>query len=182
MMPFEPCHLSYTLTRRQRLEALIGVWKPYLPNLILLIGVLGLIIGFIAYALSWWWLLLLLIPLRGIVACLLDIAFVRERQIDIIIEENGLGFATSGDRLWLFLDGIIAINKFRADIWTISFHNGTVISIPSAIINIRYIEHLHAKMEYGRTPQGFQDAVNRGRAILGLKPEQAAGKNEETSA
>jgi hypothetical protein len=92
--------------------------------------------------------------------------------MDVVVEENGLGYATKSDRLWIFLDGIIRIQKYSKDTWTIFHFNGTVISIPVHAIDEKYIEHMRKKGERGRTPEGVQAVIDRGRQILSIDAQE----------
>ncbi len=108
---------------------------------------------YLAVSVSPWLALLILLPLflvRGFIIGLVDVIFVGVRQMDVIVEENGLGFATKSDRLWISLDGIIRIQKYSKDTWTIFHYNGTVINIPTAAIEDRYVQHMHKKGGIGQ--------------------------------
>ena len=120
-----------------------------------------------------WFLLFSLAPLwvmRGFVAGMLNIALVPLQRMDIIINEHGLGFLAGGQRWWVFLDSIVAIEKFRDDLWSFGCYHGEMISIPAALIGHETLAHVRAKSEWGRTPEGVRAAVQRGRALLGLSP------------
>ncbi len=180
-MSFESCHLKYDLSRRQRLVAHVGVWAPYLWGLIVIAAGGTALFVYLAVSVSPWLALLILLPLwlvRGFIIGLVNVIFVGVHHMDVIVEENGLGYATESDRLWIFLDGIIRIQKYSKDTWTISHHNGTVISIPTAAIEERYVQHMHKKMEWGKTPEGVQAVVNRGKQIFQIKAE--AGDERRT--
>ena len=111
---------------------------------------------------------------RGFIVGLVDVAFNPVRHMDIKIEENGLGFMTKMDRMWLFLDGVIRIEKLHDDVWTVCHHNGTVVNIPVAVIDEKYIDHMRQKGEWGRTPAGIQAVIERGKRIAAME-----GKGEE---
>lgn len=173
-MPFESCHIEYDLNRRQRFVAHLGVWAPYLGGLVLVAGGGSALIIVLSVSTSLWFAPLIVLPLwlaRRFIVGLLNVIFVRIQHMDIIVEENGLGFATPKDRLWLFLDGIIRIQKYSKDTWTIFHHNGTVINIPVDAIEERYIDHMRIMAEKGRTPEGIQAVIERGRRIQELEAE-----------
>jgi hypothetical protein len=56
------------------------------------------------------------------------------RPLDIVVEENALGFIAGGERRYLFLDGIIDITKYLNDVWTIQHWNGMVVNVPASQI------------------------------------------------
>jgi len=170
VMSFEPCHVEYDLTRRQRLIAHLGVWSPYLGGLILVAGG-GVGIIALSVADSLWFLMLIVLPLwlvRGFIVGFLNVIFVPVQHMEIFIEENALGYATEDDRLNVFLDGIIRIQKYSKDTWTISHYNGTVISIPVNVIEEQYIDHMRKMAEWGKTPEGVQAEIDRGKRIQEL--------------
>jgi hypothetical protein len=166
-MSFEPCHIEYDLTRRQRLNALFGIWAKYSVGVLICLAIM---IPFIIHlcSKSLWFLLLAFIPLwflRGFIYGAINIIFIPRYHMDIIIEENGLGFLAGGERFWIFLDGVRHIRKSNKDLWTICHHNGTVINIPASAIDEKYIEHMRTMGEKGRTPEGIQAVIERGRRI-----------------
>jgi hypothetical protein len=170
-MSLDPCHIEYDLSRRQRLVGHLGVWKPYLGRLILLGGAVAFLVSRLI-TVSPWFALLSLFPLwlaRGLVVGLLNVLFFPVQHMNIIIEENGLGFLVKGERFWVFLDGIIRIEKYSQDTWTIYHHNGTVINIPADAIDQRYVDHMQAMAEKRKTPEGVQAAIDRGRRIMEIE-------------
>ena len=161
-MSFESCHIEYDLSRRQRLVAHFGVWAPYLGGLIVIVGGGTALFVALAVSVSAWLAPLILLPLwlaRGFVIGLVDVIFVGVRHMDVIVEENALGWATESERLWIFLDGIIRIQKYSKDTWTIFHHNGAVVNIPIAAIEERYVEHMSKKGGWGKTPEGVQVVI-----------------------
>ncbi len=173
-MSFESGHIEYDLSRRQRLVAHVGVWAPYLGGLVLIGGGGTALFVSLAVSVSPWLGLLILLPLwlvRGFIIGLVNVIFVGIHHMDVIVEENGLGYATESERLWIFLDGIIRIQKYSKDTWTIIHHNGTVVSIPTAAIEERYVEHMRKKWEWGKTPEGVQAVVERGKQIVKVAAE-----------
>ncbi len=172
VMSFESCHIEYDLSRRQRLVAHCGVWAPYVVGLIVITGGGTVLFVDLTVSVSPWLAPLILLPLwltRGFIIGLINVIFVGVQHMDVIVEENGLGYAIDSDRFWIFLDGIIRIQKYSRDTWTISHHNGTVISIPTTAIEERYVEHMRKKGEWGRTPEGVQAVIERGKQIVQIR-------------
>jgi hypothetical protein len=126
----------------------LGVWAPHIAMAILVAVVRGFV----------------------------NVIFVSVRHMDIIIEERGLGYALGGTRFWIFLDGIIQIEKFSSDTWTIAHHNGTVISIPVDAVEQRYIDHMQKMAEWGKTPEGIAAVIERGKSLAGLAEVEARGR------
>lgn len=176
---FETRRPSYVLTRRQRLRSHLGVWAPYLPQVVGITAGLG---GGAAWVCAdTWWGLLLLLPLLALTGRfwggLLTVALVRRVFVDLEVREDAIGFALDGgERWWVFADGILSIERHSPDVWTISHWNGTVIPIPVDAIDAAAIDHLRACGERGRTPEGVQAVVERGRLIEQLERRQAEGE------
>ena len=84
-------------------------------------------------------------------------------------QQNALGYLAGGERWYLFLDGIIDITKYRKDIWTIQHWNGSVVNVLASAITDDQIEYLRAAAERGRTPEGIQAVIERGRVIQQLE-------------
>ena len=168
-----PFHLRYTLNRRQRLVPHLKIWGtlyvPFVVCLLLFFVVQAVITPFTqgiwaglcfgAMAIG------LFLFLRGLFVGVLDVLLVPLRQMDVIIEENAAAILMGGERWYLFLDGITDIRKFRDDTWTIQHWNGCVLHIAAAAIADEQIDHLRAAMERGRTPEGIQAVIERGRRI-----------------
>jgi hypothetical protein len=85
--------------------------------------------------------------------------------MDIVVEENGLGFLAGGERWWLFLDGIISISRYEKDTWTIYHWNGSVINVTASVISPDQLAHLRAAAERGKTPEGIGAVIERGRKL-----------------
>ena len=105
-MSFESCHIECDLSRRQRLVAGFGVWAPYLGGLVVIAGGGTALFVALAVLLSLWFSLLILLTLwlaRGFIIGLVNVIFVGVQHMDVIVEENGLGYATKSDRLRIFL-------------------------------------------------------------------------------
>ncbi|MBI3409138.1 MAG: hypothetical protein HY040_12395 [Planctomycetes bacterium] len=86
--------------------------------------------------------------------------------MDIIFNENTADMLIRGERWVLFLDGIIDIRKYTDDVWTIHHRNGTTLHVPVSAITDDQIEHLRVAMARGKTPEGFQAVIERGRQII----------------
>jgi hypothetical protein len=110
----------------------------------------------------------LMLLLRPLFVGLFDVLFVARREMDVVIEENGVGFMMGGQRWYLWLDAFTDIRKFRADTWTLQHWNGCVLHIAVSAIGEDVIDHIRAKMEWGRTPEGVQAVVERGRVIQAI--------------
>jgi hypothetical protein len=182
-MSFAPCHIEYDLTRRQRLVGGLGVWAPYIGLVMIAAAGIAAVAG-LAAAVSPWWAFAIVLPLwivRGFILGLVNVIAVPMQHMDIIVEENGLGYATKSDRLWIFLDGIIRIQKYSIDTWTVFHHNGTIIIIPVDAIDEQYIDHMRKKGEWGRTPEGVQAVIERGKLILAIEAEQREERRHKKS-
>jgi hypothetical protein len=159
-----PFQLKYTLNRRQRFIPHICVWGPF--SIILPAICVGIIV---IAAHSTAWAAALLLPLfflfRGFFIGLINVMLFRVCQMDILVEKNGLGFVAGKERFYIFLDGITSITKYCKDVWTIKHWNGTVVNILASVITDDQIEYLTTAMERGRTPEGIQDVIERGRII-----------------
>jgi hypothetical protein len=132
-----PLHLQYELNRRQRFVPHMKIWMPYGPMLLIMLG--GTFAAVIE--ISWWYLPLFLFALwyvfwhsPGFIIGLIDVIVWRKRPMDVIVNENAIGILAGEERLWMSLDGILRIDKLCKDTWTIYHYNGTIISIPAAII------------------------------------------------
>jgi hypothetical protein len=165
-----PFTLSYDLTRRQRLVPHLRIWGPAIPAILLF--VVG---SAVLAALRWW-----LVPLvlfwvwffRGFFVGLADGLLRPVVSMHLRVEENALGFAAGGQRWWLFLDGLTSIQELTPGIWTLQHWNGTVIHIPAAAIMEGQLAHLRAAMERGRTPEGVQAVIERGRLFTEMDAEE----------
>ncbi len=178
VMPSLPFHLQYDLNRRQRLVPHLAVWTPYLPGLGIAIVISGVGIGLLSYFISMWFLFLLIVPLwiaRGFIVGICQVILVPVLHMDIIIEENGLGYLLGQERRWIFLDGILRFKKYYEDTWTIFHFNGTMINIPGAAMTDEQIEHLKLSAARARDPETIQTVIERGRQIERIE-RQGNGK------
>src|SRR4030067_1247700 len=108
-MPQIPFHLRYSLSRGHRLVPHLCLWGGL--SLLIPVGLAAIVI--LAIRISPWWGLLvvpLLFVFRGFFVGLLDVALHPTCDMDIIVEKDALGCLVGGQRWYLFLDGIIAIN------------------------------------------------------------------------
>jgi hypothetical protein len=136
-IPKRPILLQYDLNRRQRFVPHMKIWMPYGPMLLIMLG--GTFAAVIE--ISWWYLPLFLFALwfvfwhsPGFIIGLIDVIVWRKRPMDVIVNENAIGILAGEERLWMSLDEILRIDKLCKDTWTIYHYNGTIISIPAAII------------------------------------------------
>jgi hypothetical protein len=173
-MPVEvPFRLRYPLSRRQRLVPLLRFWGL---GWVLFATVMELFF-LVETALAVWmrsffgiavmgglalaaWLLY-----RGMFLGLLNAAFVPVMPMDVIVEENAAGLLAGGERWYLFLDGITSLRQYCPDVWTVQHWNGSVFHIAADAITEEQLDHLRAGMECGRTPEGIQAVIERGRRI-----------------
>lgn len=165
-----PFHLRYDLSRRQRLMPHIGVWGSM--SLVIPLSLLGIIL--LSLSKSPWWALSslpLFFVFRGFFIGMLDVILHRTRSMDIVVENNALGFLAGGERWYLFLDGITDIRKYCRDTWTIQHWNGSVINVLASAITDDQMEYIKAAAERGRTPEGIQAVIERGRLIQQLESE-----------
>ena len=141
-----PFQLQYELNRRQRLIPHLVIWGQYLPAYIIVAGCL-------IFASVHWspWLLLGLIAVlrltKGFFIGLSNIITQPKHEMDILVEENGLGYLAGGERWWVPLDGVLKVGKIHPDVWTVFHYNGTVINIPVGVITDEQIKHLQSKAE-----------------------------------
>lgn len=166
-MPQIGCHLRYRLSRAQRLIPHLRIWGPLS---LIIPAAAAKIISLTFFSSPWWSLALLpfLFLFRGFFLGSLDVIFHRDCDMDIVIEDKGLGFLAGGERWWIFLDGIINIAKYRKDVWTIQHHNGVVVNILASQITDDQLAHLKSAAARGRTPEGIQAVVARGRRMVQL--------------
>ena len=150
--PIEPCRLEFHLTRRQRFMAHLGVWAPFLPIVLILLGGGIAMVVAISIAVSLWLMPLILVPLwfaRRSIGGFLNVLVVRSQHCDIDIEENGLRCETeAGSRIFgVFVpfDTIIRISRYSRDTWTLSSADGAVVSIPVDAIQQQYVDHIRAR-------------------------------------
>jgi hypothetical protein len=159
-MSLDPIHLSYELSRRQRLVAHLGTWLCYWPALLMMVGVA--IVVTLAVRKSPWFLVILLLPPmmnnvpRFIAGCVSPL-FSGRLHMDLVIEKDRIGYRFGQDRQWLPLEEIVRIERF-GDVWVI-VSSGPAIDIPVSAVDEKYIAHMRAiskkRQESARpTPRG----------------------------
>lgn len=183
-MSLEPCRFSYELNRRQRLVAHFWIWARQWRGLLIIVAPsLAVVVG-LSYLVSPWFLLILLLPipfenLHRFIAGLVQPLFFARQHMEVVIEDDRLGYARSGRYEWLAFDRIYGIDRFSDDTWTIDTHEGIVISIPVSAIDQRVIDHLRAAMEYWQTPEGQRIIAERTRRELDRINAKAAPGGKE---
>ncbi|QDU08745.1 hypothetical protein [Gimesia aquarii] len=165
--------IRYSLTRRQRLIPHLKIWGPaFVPFFVLLESFF--IVRFIVAMVTLEWLGILtfgflafglLLLFRGLITGLIDVVVLARREMDITIEDNGLGVMIGNERWYLFLDGITKISEYTSGVWTIEHWNGSVVHILKGVITEKQIGHMRQKMEFGQTPAGTATTIERGRQI-----------------
>lgn len=159
-VPFE---LRYQLSRGQRLVSHLKLWGPLsvlIPLVLVALVVSFLRIGWAGLlALAWMWFF------RNFFRGLADVLFRKAAVMDLRFEENGLGFLAEGKRWWLFLDGLTSIDQLKAGVWTLQHWNGSVVHIPTDAITDAQLAYLRAAMARGKTPEGVQAVIERGRQV-----------------
>lgn len=139
--------LQYDLNRRQRLIPHLFVWIPGLPVIV------GLFFAPFLVPVSGWLVLLMLVALwvtKGFFVGLADIVTAPNRHMDLVIEENGIGYLAGGERWYISLDGVIKVFKICPDVWTVYHHNGTVINIATSVITAEQVAALKAAVQQAR--------------------------------
>lgn len=170
-MPFQSVHLQYELSRRQRWDTHVRGWLPALPQYLFVAGLMAGLTWLASHR-SPWFLLFLLAPLwvlRGLIAGFVEIALVPMRKMDILIEEDVLGFMVGAQRWWVHLDSIVRIERYRAELWSFICYHGELFDVPVALVSEETLAHIRGKIQWAKTPEGFEAAANRGRRMLGLK-------------
>jgi hypothetical protein len=143
-MPFEAVHISYVLTRRQRLVGHLGTWLSFWPGVVLMVVVPAIIVALAVLKSPWFLLLLLLPPLLNnvppFIAGLVHPFLWGSRRMDVVIDEHRLGHLVGSDWQWLRLEDIVRVERF-GDVWVITGPDA-VIDIPVSAIDERCIAHL----------------------------------------
>jgi len=101
---------------------------------------------------AWWSIALILssVIARHFMLQLLDIIARTLSQQDLIIDRNGLGFLIGRQRFWVFLDGIVAVESYVPDMWTVRHCNGRVFHIPASELTGVQVEYLRPGADRGR--------------------------------
>jgi hypothetical protein len=147
-MSLESAHLAYELSRRQQLVAHLGTWLCYWPGALMLVAVAATAV-ILAVLTSPWFLLMLLLPpinnnLPRLIAGFVKPLVSGVQRMDVIIEEDRIGFLLGRDRLWLPLDEIVRIERF-GDVWAI-LGSDAGIDIPVSAVDEKYVTHMRARM------------------------------------
>ncbi|MFO0798930.1 MAG: hypothetical protein U0804_15795 [Gemmataceae bacterium] len=139
MVPFR---LQYEVGRRDRLAV---ESTPHLPACAAALGFSSGIV-YLAAAVSPWFLLLLVWPTftsRKFFALLLELIRVPRRPVDVLVEADRLGLLSGGERVWLYLDGVIQMYRTEGGrTWTMLHVNGSVLTIPRDAITAEQVEFL----------------------------------------
>ena len=172
--------IRYSLTRRQRLIPHLRIWGPaFVPYYVLLetFFVVRLIVA--VFTLEWFAVLTfgllafgMLILFRGLVTGLVDVVMKARREMNITIEDNGLGILIGSERWYLFLDGITKISQYTSDVWTIEHWNGSVVHVLKDVISDEQLDHMRKRMEFGRTAEGTAATIERGRQIQAIYEQE----------
>ena len=175
--------IRYSLTRRQRLVPHLKIWGSiYVPFTLLLLGFFAARTMFAVASLEWMAILtfgglfvFFVFFLRGMIRGLLDVLFVPVREMDITIENNGLGVMLGETRWYLFLDGVIRLTEYVDGLWTIEHWNGSIVHIPKDLISTDQVNHIQERMAYGRTADGINETIERGKRIQELTANEHRG-------
>ncbi|HEU0006103.1 MAG TPA: hypothetical protein VFS12_08945 [Terriglobia bacterium] len=150
-MSFQPFHVSYELTRRQRLVAHLGTWLCFWPGLLLMVAVPAIVVALAVLKSPWFLLILLLPPLMNnlprFVAGIVNPLLLGSQPMDVVIEQDRIGCLYGQDRQWLPLEEIGRVQRF-GDVWVIT-SSCTVIDIPVSAVD-ETIAHIRAMSEKGQ--------------------------------
>jgi hypothetical protein len=172
-----PVHLRYRLSRLQRLRVLLameGVGYPIFGLLLFAFFCFAIVLNaregrvrdvfvFAAFALG------MFLLWRTVFLRLLSVLFFKWHEEDLLVEEKGIGILRGKERWYFFLDSITSIKQYCPDLWTIRQYTGLVLHIPIELISDEQLQHWRAKMERGRTAEGVQAIIARGRMIEQLE-------------
>jgi hypothetical protein len=133
--------LRYDLTRRQRLIPHLRIWQRH--AFLVIVCVFGAAAAL--FCRSWWYFVLLLCLLfifRGFFVGLLNVALIRRQHMNIVVEQNGLGFLVGNDRWYFALDGLTAFDSLAEGVWTVQHWNGSVVNIPVELLSPEQVQFL----------------------------------------
>lgn len=133
-----PLELRYALTRRQRLVPHLKIWRHHA-----LLAIVCIVGAAAAVQRSWGFVLLLLFFLfifRGFFLGLLNVLLVRKQAMDIVVEQNGVGFLAGGERWYFCLDGLTGFGQLASGVWTVQHWNGSVVNIPADLLDEEQVE------------------------------------------
>ena len=141
--PVSSFHLTFTLTRRQRLAVELPPWLPAIA------ATLGFVIvgaAFLSLNVSRWFLIMLLLPpvvYRGLFIFAFDIVFRGGRPVELIADAVGLEVRSASEAKWLPLEGIFQVFR-TGDGWTVLHLDGTVLTIPADAVTAEQVDFLRA--------------------------------------
>jgi len=142
----EPVHISYELSRRQRLVAHLGTWLGDWPGFLLMLAVPAIVVTLAVLKSPWFLALLLLPPLMNnlprFVAGLFVSLLCGSEHMDVVIEEDRIGYLIGQNRLWLPLQEIVRLKRF-GDVWAIVSHAANIY-IPISVVDEKYVAHMRA--------------------------------------
>jgi hypothetical protein len=137
-----PFHISYSLSRRQRLAVELLPWLPAIA------GTIGFSVGvaYLVLSVSAWFLFLLLLPVvayRGLFAFLADIAFQARKPVDVLVDHSRLDITIDRVQRSLSLDGIFQVCRSESGTtWTVLHLDRTVLTIPAEAITSEQLDFL----------------------------------------
>jgi hypothetical protein len=137
-----PFHISYSLSRQQRLRAEVLPWMPAVA------GTVGFGSGalYLGSSVSPWCLFLLVLPVvmyRGLFLFAFEIVFRAGRPVELRVGETEMEVRTRGESKALPLDGVFQV--FRdGDAWTILHLGGHILTIPADAITAEQVEYLRS--------------------------------------
>jgi hypothetical protein len=129
--------LKYELNRWQRLIPHFWVWFPYLPTVLT-----PLLVPFFISVSAWY--ILVVLPIlylsKEFFYGLLDVIINPNIPMDVVVEENRLGYMCNDYRLWMRLSEVLIVGNPWSGIWTVYHYNSTVINIPISAISKEQLE------------------------------------------
>jgi hypothetical protein len=151
-LPELPFHLKYELNRRQRLIPHLKIWQMqgWFVTLILAAAPYILFI-------HWW---LIIIPLgivwffKGYFVGLIDVLLCPMRKMDVIIDENNIGYLAGDVRRWIDMARILSVDMLYKEVWTLCHYSGIVIHIPVSVISEKQIRYI--KKACGQTRNEYE--------------------------
>ncbi|MBL9025655.1 MAG: hypothetical protein JNL21_25900 [Myxococcales bacterium] len=133
----------YTLDRRARLRSHLHVWRGQAVFMPLAIFV-GVALIVVTRAPAWTWIGpgALAFLSRGFFIGLVQILLVARQSVVLVLDKRGIGFGEKAADFWIFADGILTFEKSSAEVWTLHHFNGTVITVPTAVISDEDAQYL----------------------------------------
>ncbi|MBN4074031.1 hypothetical protein JYT61_00560 [bacterium AH-315-E10] len=168
-----PFNLRYALDRRQRFIPHTRIWgmgttvSASLMFIVLVIGTLfcimtvdpigTILLGILAF--------LFFILYGRFFSGLLEIIITPIKEMDVTIGKMTAGILIDGERWMISLDGIISINRFQDDIWTLQHESGTVLNIPVSILRDDEIYYIQKTIELGCSEDIAQTMIEHNNQI-----------------